>query len=93
MEKDLIGSTLVIAGTYYLYCMENDRDYYREAIEILLQVMEKDRDKLALILTKYKAQIGNFGECNSKFRSRIGCHIKFPDYIRDEFFKIIRKYP
>jgi len=55
--------------------------------------MEKDRDKLALILTKYKAQIGNFGECNSKFRSRIACHSKFPDYIRDEFFKIIRKYP
>ena len=55
--------------------------------------MENNRDELALILTKYKAQIGNFGECNPKFRSRIACYIKFPDYIRDEFFKIVRKYP
>ena len=36
VEKNLIGGTFVIAGTYYLYWPENDRDYYREAIEILL---------------------------------------------------------
>lgn len=93
MKKNVIGSTLVISGTYYLYCPENDRDYGQEAIEILLQVMENNRDNLALILIRYKAKMENFGERNPKFCSRIACYIKFPDYIRDEFFKIVRKYP
>ena len=57
VEKNVIGGTLVVAGTYYLYCLENDRDYGQEAIEILLQVMENNRDYLALILTRYKAKM------------------------------------
>ena len=73
VEKNVIGGTLVVAGIYYLHLLENDRDHYREAIEILLQVMENNRDELALILTKYKTQIGNFGESNPKFCSRIAC--------------------
>ena len=43
------GGVLFIDEAYYLYRPENERDYGQEAIEILLQVMEAERDKLVVI--------------------------------------------
>jgi probable Rubsico expression protein CbbX len=42
------GGVLFIDEAYYLYRPENERDYGQEAIEILLQVMEAERDKLVV---------------------------------------------
>ena len=49
-----MGGVLFIDEAYYLYKPDNERDYGAEAIEILLQVMENQRDDLVIIFAGYK---------------------------------------
>ena len=77
-----MGGVLFIDEAYYLYRPENERDYGQEAIEILLQVMENQRDDLVVILAGYADRMDRFFESNPGFRSRIAHHIDFPDYTR-----------
>ena len=79
-----MGGVLFIDEAYYLYRPENERDYGQEAIEILLQVMENNRDDLVVVLAGYKDKMDKFFESNPGFRSRIAHHIDFPDYSNDE---------
>src|SRR5256885_4406291 len=78
--KRAMGGVLFIDEAYYLYRPENERDYGQEAIEILLQVMENQREDLVVILAGYKDRMARFFECNPGFSSRIAHHIDFPDY-------------
>jgi probable Rubsico expression protein CbbX len=75
-----MGGVLFIDEAYYLYRPENERDYGQEAIEILLQVMENQRDDLVVILAGYKDRMDTFFRSNPGFSSRIAHHIDFPDY-------------
>jgi probable Rubsico expression protein CbbX len=86
--KRAMGGVLFIDEAYYLYRPENERDYGQESIEILLQVMENQREDLVVILAGYKDRMDRFFECNPGFSSRIGHHIDFPDYSRDELMRI-----
>jgi len=86
--KKAMGGVLFIDEAYYLYRPENERDYGQEAIEILLQVMENQRDDLVVILAGYGERMERFFESNPGFRSRIAHHIDFPDYTDDELFRI-----
>ena len=86
--KKAMGGVLFIDEAYYLYRPENERDYGQEAIEILLQVMENNRDDLVVILAGYTGKIAKFFESNPGFRSRIAHHIEFPDYSTDELVSI-----
>jgi len=86
--KKAMGGVLFIDEAYYLYRPENERDYGQEAIEILLQVMENQRDDLVVILAGYGDRMERFFESNPGFRSRIAHHIDFPDYSDDELFHI-----
>ncbi len=86
--KRAMGGVLFIDEAYYLYKPENERDYGQEAIEILLQVMEKQRDDLVVILAGYKDRMQRFFESNPGMSSRIAHHIDFPDYTEDELFAI-----
>ena len=86
--KKAMGGVLFIDEAYYLYRPENERDYGQEAIEILLQVMENNRDDLVVILAGYADRMDRFFESNPGFRSRIAHHIDFPDYTDDELFRI-----
>jgi probable Rubsico expression protein CbbX len=86
--KKAMGGVLFIDEAYYLYRPENERDYGQEAIEILLQVMENQRDDLVVILAGYKDRMDRFFESNPGFRSRIAHHIDFPDYDDDELVQI-----
>ena len=86
--KKAMGGVLFIDEAYYLYRPENERDYGQEAIEILLQVMENNRDDLVVILAGYKARMNTFFESNPGFRSRIAHHIEFPDYTTEELLEI-----
>ncbi|MBB5221178.1 putative Rubsico expression protein CbbX [Amaricoccus macauensis] len=86
--KKAMGGVLFIDEAYYLYRPENERDYGQEAIEILLQVMENNRDDLVVILAGYSDRMDRFFESNPGFRSRIAHHIDFPDYSSDELLKI-----
>ena len=85
--KKAMGGVLFIDEAYYLYRPENERDYGQEAIEILLQVMENNRDDLVVILAGYKDKMDKFFESNPGFRSRIAHHIEFPDYSNNELLE------
>jgi probable Rubsico expression protein CbbX len=86
-----MGGVLFIDEAYYLYRPENERDYGQEAIEILLQVMENQRDDLVVILAGYKDRMERFFACNPGFSSRIAHHIDFPDYAPDELLAIAER--
>lgn len=73
--KKAMGGVLFIDEAYYLYRAENERDYGQEAIEILLQVMENNRDDLVEILAGYGDRMDRFFASNPGFRSRIAHQI------------------
>jgi probable Rubsico expression protein CbbX len=89
--KKAMGGVLFIDEAYYLYRPENERDYGQEAIEILLQVMENNRDDLVVILAGYKDRMDTFFKSNPGMSSRIAHHIDFPDYSEDELLTIAEK--
>jgi probable Rubsico expression protein CbbX len=89
--KRAMGGVLFIDEAYYLYRPENERDYGQEAIEILLQVMENQRDDLVVILAGYKDRMDTFFASNPGFKSRIAHHVDFPDYTGDELSQIAQK--
>jgi probable Rubsico expression protein CbbX len=86
--KKAMGGVLFIDEAYYLYRPDNERDYGQEAIEILLQVMENQRDDLVVILAGYADRMEKFYQSNPGFRSRIAHHIDFPDYEDAELLSI-----
>jgi len=86
--KKAMGGVLFIDEAYYLYRPENERDYGQEAIEILLQVMENNRDDLVVILAGYGDRMEQFFQSNPGLRSRVAHHLEFPDYARDELLAI-----
>src|SRR6266851_4875770 len=86
--KKAMGGVLFIDEAYYLYRPENERDYGQEAIEILLQVMEDNRDDLVVILAGYKDRMDTFFRSNPGMASRMAHHIDFPDYTAAELFSI-----
>jgi len=86
--KRALGGVLFIDEAYYLYRPENERDYGQEAIEILLQVMENQRDDLVVILAGYKDRMETFFRSNPGMASRIAHHIDFPDYGEGELYAI-----
>ena len=88
--KKAMGGVLFIDEAYYLYKPDNERDYGSEAIEILLQVMENQRDELVVILAGYKEPMDKFYESNPGLSSRIANHIDFPDYTTEELLKIAK---
>jgi probable Rubsico expression protein CbbX len=88
--KKAMGGVLFIDEAYYLYKPENERDYGAESIEILLQVMENNRDDLVVILAGYKDRMDKFFNSNPGMRSRIAHHVDFPDYSPSELLQIAK---
>ena len=88
--KKAMGGVLFIDEAYYLYKPDNERDYGQEAIEILLQVMENQRDELVIVLAGYKEPMDKFFESNPGLSSRIANHIDFPNYTVDELLRIAK---
>ena len=86
--KRAMGGVLFIDEAYYLYRPQNERDYGQEAIEILLQVMENQRDDLVVILAGYKDRMETFFRSNPGMSSRIAHHLDFPDYAPDDLLRI-----
>jgi probable Rubsico expression protein CbbX len=86
--KRAMGGVLLIDEAYYLYRPENERDYGQEAIEMLLQIMENQRDDLVVICAGYRDRMDTFFQSNPGLRSRIAHHIDFPDYALDELMAI-----
>ena len=86
--KKAMGGVLFIDEAYYLYKPENERDYGQESIEILLQVMENNRNDLVVILAGYADRMDTFFRSNPGMSSRIAHHLDFPDYSADELYQI-----
>lgn len=86
--KRAMGGVLFIDEAYYLYRQENERDYGQESIEILLQVMENQREDLVVILAGYKDRMETFFQSNPGVSSRIAHHLDFPDYTLEELMAI-----
>ena len=86
--RKAMGGVLFIDEAYYLYRPENERDYGQEAIELLLQVMENQRDDLVVILAGYKDRMDTFFKSNPGMSSRIAHHLEFPDYSPGELLEI-----
>ena len=89
--KKAMGGVLFIDEAYYLYRPENERDYGQEAIEILMQVMENQRDDLVVILAGYTDRMDSFFRSNPGMSSRVAHHLDFPDYGHDELTVIAQK--
>nr|ALL97185.1 Rubisco expression protein [Pyropia endiviifolia] len=88
--KQAMGGVLFIDEAYYLYKADNERDYGSEAIEILLQVMENQRNDLVVIFAGYKDRMEKFYESNPGLSSRVANHVDFPDYTSDELLQIAK---
>jgi len=86
--KKAMGGVLFIDEAYYLYKPDNERDYGAEAIEILLQVMENQRDDLIIIFAGYKDRMDSFYASNPGLSSRVANHVDFPDYTPEELLQI-----
>jgi probable Rubsico expression protein CbbX len=89
--KKAMGGVLFIDEAYYLFRPENERDYGQEAIEILLQVMENQRDDLVVILAGYRDRMETFFRSNPGLSSRIAHHLDFPDYSAEELESIAER--
>jgi probable Rubsico expression protein CbbX len=90
MLKKAMGGVLFIDEAYYLYRPDNERDYGSEAIEILLQVMENNRNDLVVIFAGYKERMDVFYQSNPGLSSRVANHIDFPDYTDPELLAIAK---
>ena len=88
--KQAMGGVLFIDEAYYLYKPDNERDYGAEAIEILLQIMENQRDDLVVIFAGYKDKMDQFYESNPGLSSRVTNHVDFPDYTAQELLQIAK---
>src|ERR1700761_2401003 len=83
-----MGGVLFIDEAYTLFRAEDSKDYGQECIDILMQVMENDRDKLVVIFAGYKDRMDRFFESNPGMSSRIAHHLDFADYELDELLAI-----
>jgi probable Rubsico expression protein CbbX len=83
-----MGGVLFIDEAYYLYRANDSRDYGQETIDILLQVMENERDKFVVILAGYRDRMETFFQSNPGMNSRIAHHLDFADYQLDELVAI-----
>ena len=86
--KRAMGGVLFIDEAYYLYRADNERDYGQESIEILLQIMENQRDEIVVILAGYPDRMKAFFASNPGMSSRIAHHLDFPEYSLDELATI-----
>jgi probable Rubsico expression protein CbbX len=86
--KRALGGILFIDEAYYLHRIENERDYGQEAIEVLLQEMESERESFVVVMAGYRDRMEEFFQANPGMGSRIAHHIHFPDYEADELMRI-----
>ena len=84
------GGILFIDEAHHLYKPDNERDYGSESVELLLQVMENQRDDLILIFSGQKEKLETFYNCNPGVSSRIGNHVNFIDYNVEELTEIVK---
>ncbi|MGH9182677.1 MAG: CbbX protein [Acidimicrobiales bacterium] len=86
--KRAMGGVLFIDEAYHMYRVDNERDYGQETVEMLLGVMEDQRQDLVVVMAGYADKMSRFFNDVPGLSSRIGHHIDFPDYDLDELMHI-----
>ncbi len=87
MVQRALGGVLFVDEAYSLG-RGGDRDFGREATDVLVKAMEDHRKDFALVLAGYRAEMERFLATNPGLRSRFPTHLDFPDYTVDELLRI-----
>jgi hypothetical protein len=89
MCRDAYGSVLFIDEAYSLYRGDgNERDFGREALETLIAEMENHRNDLVVIMAGYTDDMETLMKGNAGLASRMPYVIEFPNFNRDELYRI-----
>src|SRR6266511_594548 len=89
--KRAMGGVLFIDEAYHIYRLDNERDYGQETVEIILEVMENQREDLVVIMAGYKKEMDRFFSDVPGLSSRVAHYIDFPDYSAEELTEIARR--
>ena len=88
MCRAAMGSILFIDEAYLLATGASDRDFGREAIGALVSEMENNRDRFMVIMAGYSDEMEQMMQSNPGLRGRIPHRLHFPNYTREELYKI-----
>lgn len=87
--ESALGGVLFIDEAYSLTPPDAQRDFGREAIEVLLKMMEDHREDLAVIVAGYPQEMELFMSSNPGLRSRFRTTIHFDDYTGEELIQLV----
>jgi SpoVK/Ycf46/Vps4 family AAA+-type ATPase len=83
------GGVLFIDEAYSLVRNEDDdKDYGKEVIEVLVKEMSDGKGDIAIFVAGYPAEMDVFLKANPGMKSRFNVQFDFPDYMPDELIKI-----
>ncbi|MDS1030131.1 AAA family ATPase [Bacillota bacterium LX-D] len=85
--KKALGGVLFVDEAYSL-ARGGEKDFGKEAIDVLVKAMEDYKDNFILILAGYKNEMEWFMKTNPGLTSRLPLQIEFPDYTVNELLSI-----
>lgn len=89
IDKALDG--ILFIDEAYALSTGDDKDFGKEAINILVDRMEKDRERLAVFLAGYEDSMKMFLESNPGLASRVSRKFYFRDYTGTELLQIFQR--
>jgi SpoVK/Ycf46/Vps4 family AAA+-type ATPase len=82
------GGILFIDEAYALAREDDDKDFGKEVIEVLLKEMSDGKGDIAIIGAGYPKKMQTFLDSNPGLKSRFGHYFHFDDYLPEELYQI-----
>lgn len=92
LVQSALDGVLFIDEAYALHHQDTPQDFGREAVATLMKAMEDYRDRLAVILAGYPADIEELLNSNRGLRSRVATEIDFDDFTGGELLEIFERH-
>lgn len=89
--KKAIGGVLFIDEAYSLVEHDGRDGFGEEALNTLLQEVEKHRNDLVVILAGYPEEMNEFLNLNPGLKSRFSQVVSFKDYTSEELYEIAKR--